>query len=67
MPRNEQFWTDFIGYVIVVGIYFLLACLCFWGALIWESWLLFGMGTTWAAVGLWWVLWFTYCSVRESL
>lgn len=46
--------------VSVVGIYLLLSLLCFWGALIWGSWTLFAIGTTWAAMTVWWALWFMF-------
>jgi hypothetical protein len=50
----------------VVGIYLLLALLCYWGALAWESWFMFAFGTVWVFVALTWVLWFAFVPPEEA-
>jgi len=62
-PRGRNYW---LLSSTVVGIYFLLALLCYWGALAWTSWFLFSLGTIWAAVGILWVLWFLYVEVTRD-
>ena len=64
-PGRDQFWFDLIGYAVVVGIYLALALLCYWGALAWESWFMFGFGTVWLFMALGWMLWFMFVPPRE--
>jgi hypothetical protein len=55
-----------VGYVIVVGIYLLLALLCYWGALAWESWFMFALGTVWTFMAVGWLLYFWFVPPRPT-
>jgi hypothetical protein len=55
-----------VGYAIVVGIYVLLSLLCYWGALEWESWFMFAIGTVWMTVAVVCLLWFMLVPPREA-
>ena len=50
----------------VIGLYFLLGGLCYWGALEWESWLLFVLGTGWIFTGLGFTLYWMFVPPREE-
>ena len=57
-----------LPYVLpVIGLYFLLGGLCYWGALEWESWFLFAMGTIWMFMGLASTLYFMFVPPREDV
>jgi len=57
---------DYIGYAIVVSIYLLLALLCYWGALAWESWFMFALGTVWTFMAVGWILYFVFVPPRPT-
>jgi len=50
----------------VIGIYTLLALLCYWGALEWESWFMFAMGTVWLFMAVGFLLWFMFVPPKEA-